>query len=57
MLFGLSHLHTPWSIPVNLLDTFILSYWAKRYRSAWIGLAVHSFQTVVLTLLVLTVVA
>jgi uncharacterized protein len=55
-LFGIYHLHVPWTIPLNLLDTFILSYPARRYRSALIGIAVHSAQTVVLTALLLAVV-
>jgi hypothetical protein len=28
------------------------AYFTKRYRSAWIGIAVHSAQTVVLGLIV-----
>src|SRR5207237_5459660 len=47
VLFGAYHLHMPWAIPVNLLDTFILSYPSRPYRSALIGIAVHSAQTVV----------
>ena len=47
VLFGLYHLHVPWVIPVTLLDTFLLSYPSRRYRSALIGIAVHSAQTVV----------
>jgi hypothetical protein len=30
-----------------LVDTFAIAYPAKRYRSAWIGIAVHSAQSVV----------
>jgi uncharacterized protein len=56
VLFAAYHLHVPWSIPVNLLDTFIVSYPTKRYRSAWIGIAVHSAQSVVFAALVLTLV-
>jgi membrane protease YdiL (CAAX protease family) len=54
LLFGAYHLHVPWAIPATLLDTFIISYPTKRYRSAWIGIAVHSAQSVVLAILVLT---
>jgi hypothetical protein len=50
------HLHMPWSIPTALLDTLILSCRTKRYRSAWIGIAVHSAQSVVLAAIVLTLV-
>jgi membrane protease YdiL (CAAX protease family) len=53
VLFGLYHLHLPWSIPANLLDTFFISYPASRYRSALIGIVVHSIQTVVFTALLL----
>jgi membrane protease YdiL (CAAX protease family) len=56
VLFGLYHLHAPWAIPGALLDTFMIAYPSRRYRSAWIGIAVHSAQTVVLGLIVLLVV-
>ena len=46
VLFAGYHLHTPWVIPTTLLDTFILSYPSKRYRSALIGIAVHSAQSI-----------
>jgi uncharacterized protein len=46
VLFAAYHLHVPWAIPVALLDSFFLAYPTKRYRSAWIGIAVHSSQTV-----------
>jgi uncharacterized protein len=56
ILFAGYHLHVPWVIPASLLDTFILAYPSKRYRSAWIGIAVHSAQSVVLAVLILTLV-
>lgn len=56
VLFAGYHLHAPWAIPVTLLDTFILSYPAKRYRSVWVSIAVHSAQSVVFALLLLTIV-
>jgi membrane protease YdiL (CAAX protease family) len=42
VLFAVYHLHQPWSIPTNLLDTFALAYPARRFRSAWFGVIVHS---------------
>ena len=33
-------------MPATLLDTFALSYPSRRYRSALIGIIVHSFQSV-----------
>ena len=56
VLFGLYHLHLPWSIPANLLDTFIVSLPCRRYRSALLGICVHSVQTVVFTALLLVLV-
>lgn len=56
ILFGLYHLHIPWSIPANLLDTFFISWPASRYRSALVGICVHSVQTVVFTAMLLTLV-
>lgn len=56
VLFAVYHLHIPWVIPVALLDTFILSYPSKRYRSALIGIVVHSAQSFVILALVLALV-
>jgi membrane protease YdiL (CAAX protease family) len=56
VLFAGYHLHTPWVIPTTLLDTFILSYPSKRYRSALIGIAVHSAQSILVLGLVLALV-
>ena len=56
LLFTAYHLHVPWAMPATLVDTFAIVYPTKRYRSAWIGIAVHSVQSVVIALLVLTLV-
>jgi uncharacterized protein len=56
LLFAVYHLHMPWVIPTALLDTFILAYPSRRYRSALIGIVVHSAQSVVLLGLVLSLV-
>jgi membrane protease YdiL (CAAX protease family) len=56
LLFAGYHLHVPWAIPATLLDTFTLAYPSKRYRSAWIGIAVHSAQSVFFAILILTLV-
>jgi uncharacterized protein len=56
-LFAFYHLHMPWAIPVTLLgDTFALSYPSRRYRSALIGIIVHSSQSVLVLALLLTLV-
>jgi uncharacterized protein len=56
VLFAAYHLHIPWSIPTNLLDMFLVSYPTKRYQSAWIGIAVHSSQSVFFGAIVLALV-
>ena len=56
VLFAGYHLHMPWAIPTTLLDTFILSYPAKRYRSALISIAVHSAQSILVLGLVFALV-
>jgi membrane protease YdiL (CAAX protease family) len=56
ILFATYHLHMPWAIPTALLDTFILAYPSKRYRSSWIGIAVHSAQSVTIIAIVLALV-
>jgi membrane protease YdiL (CAAX protease family) len=57
ILFAAYHLHVPWTIPATLLDTFIIAYPSKRYRSALIGIVVHSAQSVFFIILILTLVA
>ena len=55
VLFAAYHVHVPWVMPETLLaDTLLLSYPTKRYQSAWIGIVVHSAQSVVLAAIVLT---
>ncbi len=54
VLFAVYHLHMPWVIPAALLDMFIISYPVKRYRSAWIGIIVHSAQSVVVGAVVIS---
>jgi uncharacterized protein len=56
LLFAVYHLHMPWVIPMTLLDTFLISYPAKRYRSAWIGIAVHGSGSVLVGVLAFTLV-
>ncbi len=56
LLFAGYHLHVPWAIPGTLLEMFTTAYPTKRYRSAWIGIAVHSAQSAFLAILLLTLV-
>ena len=54
VLFALYHLHVPWVIPATFADSLILAYPARRYRSAWLPIIVHSSQVIFIGLLVLT---
>jgi membrane protease YdiL (CAAX protease family) len=56
VLFAVYHLHVPCVIPAGLLDTFILAGPPKRYRSALVGIAVHSAQSVFFLVLVFALV-
>ena len=56
VLFAAYHVHEPWVFLSPLADSVVLAYPTKRYRSAWIGIAVHSAQTVVIVIIVLTLV-
>jgi CAAX protease family protein len=57
ILFTLYHLHMPWLMPGTLVvDTFAYVYPSRRYQSTWIGIAVHSGQTLVFAALILALV-
>jgi CAAX protease family protein len=56
-LFAVYHLHQPWSILNSLVDgIFLLAYPSRRFESAWMGIIVHSAQSVFLVIVVLTLV-
>jgi uncharacterized protein len=56
LLFTAYHLHVPWAMPGALTDMATIVYPSKRYRSALIGIIVHSGQSLVLAIVVLTLV-
>jgi membrane protease YdiL (CAAX protease family) len=56
VLFAVYHLHTPWVIPTSLVDIFALAYPSRRFQSAWMGIIVHSTQSVVVIGVVLALV-
>jgi uncharacterized protein len=55
-LFALYHVHTPWVIPTTLIDIFALAYPSRRFQSAWMGIIVHSTQSVAVIIVVLALV-
>jgi membrane protease YdiL (CAAX protease family) len=55
-LFAVYHLHQPWDIPTSLIDIFALAYPSRRLQSAWMGIIVHSTQSIVVIGVVLALV-
>ena len=53
ILFGLYHLHQPWGMPGNILSGWVLAFPAKRYRSNWFPIILHSGQSVFFIVLIL----
>jgi membrane protease YdiL (CAAX protease family) len=56
LLFSLYHVHVPWVIPTSLVDIVALAYPSRRFQSAWMGIIVHSTQSVFIIIFVLTLV-
>jgi len=56
LLFGAYHLHQPWSIPTNMLVGLLLAYPSRRFRSALLGIIIHSTQSVYLLAVMLVLV-
>ncbi len=44
VLFGLYHLHKPWSIPGNILSAFAMTWPSSRFRSSWMAIVVHGVE-------------
>jgi len=56
-LFAVYHLHMPWAMTATLLtDTLALAYPSLRYRSALIGIIVHTSQSVLMLGLLISLV-
>jgi membrane protease YdiL (CAAX protease family) len=57
VLFGFYHLHQPWHMLRTIIfGSFLWSLPAKRFRSTWISIAVHSVASLYLIFLVLGIV-
>jgi uncharacterized protein len=56
VLFGLYHVHQPWGIPSSVLTGLLYAFPARRYRSTWMAVILHSAQSVFFAFLVLGVV-
>lgn len=56
VLMGAYHLHQPWGIPSSIVAGLLMAYPTKRLRSAWMGIIVHSTQSVFLGAIMLALV-
>lgn len=57
VLFGFYHVHQPWGIAGSVISgAFLYAYPTWRFRSAWMGIIVHSAQTVYFGFLILGIV-
>ena len=57
VLFGFYHLHQPWAIIGSVVSgAFFYALPSSRFRSTWMGIIVHSAQSVYLAFLILGVV-
>jgi membrane protease YdiL (CAAX protease family) len=56
-LFTLYHLHMPWVMATTLVDgIFLMAYPSRRFQSAWMGIIVHSLQSIVVIGVILALV-
>jgi membrane protease YdiL (CAAX protease family) len=54
VLFGIYHLHQPWGILTSIIGgVFLFALPAKRFRSTWMAVIVHSGQSVFFLFLIL----
>lgn len=53
VIFTLYHLHQPWGWPDTFLTALVFAFPAKRFRSNWFSIILHSGQSVFFIVLVL----
>jgi len=57
VLFGVYHLHQPWGILGSIvMGVFFYAFPAKRFKSTWMSIALHSAQSVFVIFLILGIV-
>lgn len=56
-MFGLYHLHQPWSMPASVIDGVVTqAYPARRFRSIWISLITHTAPSLLIIGIILALV-
>jgi membrane protease YdiL (CAAX protease family) len=56
VLFGFYHLTEPWTIPQQIVAGLLFAWPSRRFRSSWMGIFIHSAQSVFLGVLILGIV-
>jgi membrane protease YdiL (CAAX protease family) len=56
VLFGLYHVHKPWSLPSIILSNLAIAWPARRFRSNWMAVIVHGAEGLILPPIVLIVI-
>jgi CAAX protease family protein len=56
VLFGLYHMHEPWGIGTNIVQSVALSLPSKRFRSNWMAIAVHGTEGILMFVGILPVI-
>jgi hypothetical protein len=56
LLGGLYHLHQPWSIPSSIINHSLFAFASRRWQSTWMGIAIHSAQSVFFLIVMLVLV-
>lgn len=56
VLFGLYHMHKPWSIPGNIIGSLALTWPARRFRSNWMAVIMHGMEGIPGLMMVLAVI-
>ena len=57
VLFGFYHLHEPWVIPNAIITGFLCAYPTRRFRSAWMGICIHSVESIFFLIILFPLVA
>jgi uncharacterized protein len=53
VIFGFYHLHQPWGIPGSILSGLMYAFTARRYRTTWFSVILHSGQSLFFLFLIL----
>jgi len=56
VLFGLYHVHMPWSLPSNIIVNLAYTWPARRFRSNWMAVIVHGVEGLIVLPIVLMVI-